>query len=141
MREKHIPETAKKKLPLTWLVIGGGIALIIVVIAIVTATKQPERSVAAYCSEFKNEKSRLTALPGNDWPSGLFDVEVGDAGEIAASLGKLEKVSPQEISPSLTSLQKLYQKIDDDPSQAVAASLSGGDIDESLKQFTAQQCR
>jgi hypothetical protein len=140
MSDKPNPEMSAKKKIKIWLFIGGGVVILAIVIIAIMMTP-PARSVAAYCSEHKKEKSRLAALPGGDWPSGLFDDEVGDAGEIANSLGKLERVAPQEISPSLASLQKLYQKIDDDPSQAVAASLSGGDIDESLKQFTVQQCR
>lgn len=101
----------------------------------------PKRSVAAYCQAYKEEKSRLTQLPGSTWPSGVFDDRISDAGEFAKSFGRLEKVAPNEITPDIRTLQGVYQKIHDDPSQAVSASLSGVSADESVKKWTRESCR
>lgn len=106
-----------------WFVAGGLLLLAIAIAFIAVNLAKPKRSVAAYCTMHAQEKTRLATLPGDSWPSGVFDDSVGDAGEIANSLGRLEKVAPKELSPSLTDLQKLYQKIDDDPSQAIAAAM------------------
>src|SRR5260370_1361938 len=82
-----------------------GIALLV---ALVTRINQPERSVAAYCKVYGQEKARLGAMSNksNPYPSGLFDVSVVDAAQIATSLGRLDHVAPTEIEPALISLRK-----------------------------------
>ncbi len=101
---------------------------------------KPKPSVAAYCKVYKEEKVRLSKLPGDTWPSGVFNEELSDAGEFAASFGKLEKVAPGDVKPDVATLRGLYQKIHDDPSQAIAASLSGVSADDSVKAWTKNHC-
>lgn len=102
---------------------------------------KPERSVASYCKVYKEEKARLAKLPGDTWPSAVFNDQVGDAGELATSFHQLEEVSPNEIQSDVATLQKLYKKISDDPSQAVSASLSGLGAEDAVKEWTADSCK
>lgn len=74
------------------------------------------------------------------YPSGVFNVSVNDAGQIATSFSKLDRVAPTEVEPDVSNLQKLYQDIHNNPSHAVSDSLNGGSIDDSLKAWTQQHC-
>jgi len=136
--QKTVWEKVKKKGYLPLVVIG---VIVVLLAFFLYQAQQPKRSVAAYCNAYKQEKARLSKLPGDTYPSGVFDLSVGDAGQIATSFNRLERVAPTEISSDVKTLGQLYQKIHDDPSQAVAASLSGGSIDDSLKAWTQQNCR
>jgi hypothetical protein len=123
------------------IVIAGVVILVIVLLALLLPRlTAPKRSVAAYCQTYNQEKARLAKLPGNSWPSGVFNDAVGDAGEFAASFAKLESVAPEEVRGDVTTLKSVYQKIHDDPSQAISASLSGSSADSSLKSWTTQNC-
>lgn len=99
-----------------------------------------ERSVENYCNVYGQEKERLSKLPGDTYPSGVFNDEISDAGEFAAAFGRLEKVAPNEISNDVETLKKTYQKMHDDPSQALAASLSASSVDRSVKEWTTKNC-
>ena len=128
------------------IIVFGGIIVVLVVIVLailLNVMAHPQRSVAAYCTIYKQEKVRLTPMSNNAnaYPSGVFDVTLNDAGQIANSFSKLDPVAPAEIEPQVKTLQKLYQKIQEDPSQAIAASLSGGSVDDSLKAWTSQHCK
>jgi len=118
--------------------------MLVAVLAILLAVHlaQPKRSVNAYCEVYKQEKIRLSPMSNgtNPYPSGVFNVSVNDAGQIATSFGKLDRVAPTEVEPDAKTLQSLYQEIHDNPSQAVAASLSGGSVDDSLKAWTISHC-
>lgn len=109
---------------------------------VIAQLNQPRRSVAAYCSVYGQEKTRLSPMSNNSnpYPSGVFDVTVADSAQIATSLGRLDRVAPTEIEPEVSSLQKLYQDIHNNPSHAVNDSLNGGSLDDSLKAWTQQQC-
>lgn len=115
---------------------------VILVVLLITQLNQPERSVAAYCEVYGQEKARLSAMSDNSnpYPSGVFNVSVTDASQIATSLGRLERVAPAEIEPMLSSLQKLYQDIHDNPSHAINNALNGGSLDDNLKAWTQQRC-
>ena len=102
---------------------------------------QPERSVASYCKVYQEEEARLAKLPGDTYPSGVFQDELSDAGAFADAFSKLEKVAPDEIRPDVKSLQGVYKKMADDPSQAIAASLSGAGAEDSVKEWTGDHCK
>lgn len=123
-------------------IIAGGAAILIIllIILLVAQLAAPKRSVAAYCQTYKDEKARLAALPGDTWPAGIFDDELSDAGEIAKSISKLEKVAPEEIRSDVATLQSIYQKIHDDPSQAISASLGGVSAEQNVKDWTKAHC-
>jgi hypothetical protein len=114
--------------------------IIAVLVSIFIIFGQPERSIASYCKVYKEERSRLAKLPGDTYPSGVFQDELSDAGAFADAFSKLEKVAPDEIRPDVKTLQGIYKKMADDPSQAIAASLSGASAEESVKKWTVDQC-
>ncbi len=137
---RHKPALDSKKRS-AMLLIGAvlGVALIVM---LVMQLNRPERSVSAYCKIYAQEKARLGTMSNksNPYPSGVFNVSVVDASQIATSLGKLDRVAPTEIEPVIGSLQKLYQDIHDNPSHAIANSLNGGSLDDSLKAWTQKHC-
>lgn len=136
--DEKTPAHRSKRLSI---IVGVVILVVVLLVLLITQLAAPKRSVAAYCQTYKEEKTRLAALPGNTWPSGVFNDAVSDAGEFASSFGRLEKVAPNEIAPDVKTLQGIYQKIHDDPSQAIGASLSGSSADSSVKGWTTDHCK
>lgn len=123
-------------------IVGVLVLAVALAVLLITQLNQPERSVAAYCKVYGQEKARLSAMSDNSnpYPSGVFNVSVTDASQIATSLDKMERVAPNEIAPMLSSLQKLYQDIHDNPSHAINNALNGGTLDDNLKEWTQQHC-
>lgn len=121
--------------------IGSVVIIILVLVFLVAQLAAPQRSVASYCKVYKEEKIRLAKLPGNTWPSGVFNEQLSDASEFATSFGRLEKVAPKEIQPDVSTLKSVYQNIHDNPSQAISASLSAAPAEDSLKVWTDLQCK
>ena len=123
--------------------IVGALVLVLIIIFVLNQSSAPERSVAAYCEVYAQEKARLEPMSdkSNPYPSGVFDVTVSNASEIANSFSKLEPVAPEEIESQVTSLQKLYQDIHDNPSHLISNSINGGALDDSLKAWTGTKCR
>jgi hypothetical protein len=140
MDKKTEDKPQARKMNRLVIIAGAVILVIVLLVLLITQLTGPKRSVAAYCQTYKEEKGRLAKLPGNTWPSGVFNDAVSDAGEFAVSFGKLEKVAPDEVAPDVKTLQGVYQKIHDDPSQAIGASLSGASADSSVKRWTADHC-
>ncbi|HEX8762860.1 MAG TPA: hypothetical protein VF733_03830 [Candidatus Saccharimonadales bacterium] len=139
--DKKTDEKATARKPNKKLVIlGVVIVAIVLLVLLITQLAAPKRSVTAYCQTYKEEKARIAKLPGNSWPSGVFNDAVGDAGEFATAFSKLENVAPEEIRGDVATLKSVYQKIDNDPSQAIGASLSGSSADTSLKNWTNSNC-
>lgn len=120
----------------------AGLAVLAVIIFVLLATqlRHPERSVAAYCKVYGEEKARLAKLPGDTYQSGVFNEAISDAGEFAKAYGKLGQVAPPEIQNDINTLEAIYQKIDDDPAQALSASLSAISVDDSVKAWTKERC-
>lgn len=119
----------------------GAVVIVIALVVLFAATlSQPKPSVAAYCKVYKEEKARLSKLPGDTWPSAVFDDKVGDAGELAAAFGRLARVAPSDVKSDVVVLQKLYKKVNDDPSQALSAGLSGIGPENNVKDWTGERC-
>lgn len=125
------------------IVIGVVVLAVVFVVFLITQLTQPERSITAYCKVYGQEKTRLSAMSNNSNPysSGVFNVSVTDAAQIATSFGKLDPVAPKEIESEISSLRKLYQDIHDNPSHAIGNALNGGSLDDSLKSWTVQHCQ
>lgn len=121
--------------------IGLALLVILVVGLLVTRTTSPDRSVAAYCKVYGQEKARLAALSGSTYSSGVFNESASDAGEFANSFSRLEKVAPKDISSDVASLRSVYQTMHDNPSQAVVAGLSGVSAENSVKDWTKNHCQ
>src|ERR1700704_608292 len=85
------------------MLVCGIILGIILIVALIIQLNRPERSVVAYCKVYGQEKTRLSAMSNNSnpYPSGVFNVTVVDAAQIATSLGKLDHVAPTEIEPAV----------------------------------------
>ena len=113
---------------------------VILVSGAVMMLKQPERSVASYCKVYKAEKARIAKLPGDTYPSLLFDRQLSDAGEFATSLGRLEQVAPNDIRPDVHTLKTLYQKLKDDPSQFVSVSFAAESVDKNVSTWAETRC-
>lgn len=116
------------------------LVVILLIIFALTQTAAPKRSVAEYCKVYAQEKARISKLPGNTYPSLLFDHPQNDASEFAISLGRLEKVAPDEIRPDITTLKSLYEKLHKDPSQMTSISFAADPVDTSLKKWTDEHC-
>jgi hypothetical protein len=140
--DKKTEEKTQPRKPIKLAIIVGVVILAVVLLVLFIAQlAAPKRSVAAYCQTYKEEKARLAKLPGNTWPSGVFNDAVGDAGEFAVSFGKLERVAPEQIRPDVATLTSIYQKIHNDPSQAISASLSGTQAEISVKTWVQKNCQ
>jgi len=137
---KKIQDKARSLKPKQRAVAMAAAVLIAVLIALLIARPMTERSVAAYCQVYKEEKTRLATFPGNTWPSGVFNDALSDAGEFVTSFDRLEKVAPDDIKNDVETLRQLYQKMKDDPSSAIAASLSGAGAESSVKEWTKSHC-
>ncbi len=140
MEKRESSESMARSTRKRLIIVGAVILVIMLVLLLITQLTTPKRSVAAYCQIYKSEKARLAALPGDTWPSGVFNEAVGDAGEFAAAFSRLEKVAPDEIRPDIVTLQLVYQSIDDNPAGAISASLSGTGAETSVKEWTKNHC-
>jgi cytochrome c556 len=138
--EKPVTTDHKKR---NGILLIAGLLVVILAALLITQLGRPERSVAAYCKVYGQEKTRLSAMSNdsNPYPSGVFNVSVTDAAQIATSLGRLDPAAPKEIEPEVSSLQKLYQDIHNNPSHAMTNALNGGSLDDSLKAWTQQNCK
>lgn len=56
------------------------------------------------------------------------------------ALDNLDAVAPKDIEPDVKTLKQLFEKIDKDPSQALAASLSGVGAESDVADWTTQHC-
>ncbi len=131
----------RRKLNNSYVVTTVGILTLVILVLIAHQLTAPKRSIANYCKVYKQENARLAKLPGDTWPSSVFDDNVGDAGEFVKSFGRLETVAPNDIKSDVGTLQTLYQKVDDDPSQALSVSLSGIGPEDNVKQWTDARCK
>lgn len=142
MSEAHDKPTMTERNKRNWMFLAAGALVVILIVLLIAQLNRPERSVAAYCKVYGQEKARLSDMSNNSnpYPSGVFNVTVTDAGQIATSFGKLDPVAPKEIEPEVSGLQKLYQDIHDNPSHAISNALNGGSLDDSLKAWTQSNC-
>jgi hypothetical protein len=142
MNEAHGKLTASNQKKRSIMLLAGAALAIVLIVLLVAQLNRPERSVAAYCKVHGEEKARLSAMSDNShpYPSGVFNVNVTDASQIATSLDRLGRVAPSEIEPMIASLQELYQDIHDNPSHAITNALNGGSLDDSLKAWTVSHC-
>jgi lipopolysaccharide export LptBFGC system permease protein LptF len=99
------------------------IALIIIFIVVLLA---PHPSAKAYCGIYNQENAKIT---NQTTPK-----------EMSAIYGKLEHVAPSEVKNDTTTLRKIYQKIDSDPSQSFTASLSGLSAETNIKDWVDRNC-
>lgn len=118
------------------------VAALIAVAAILTIflLMQPERSVAAYCKVHKEQSAKLAHAQGDTYSVTVFPHSSSDPGDFVSAFNELEQVAPEEIYPDVKTLQQIFQTINDDPSQAFGASLSGLSAESSVKEWTVEHC-
>lgn len=142
MDAKQDKAADKPTRPSRKVMVGAVVAMIVLLFGLlVNQLATPKRSVAEYCKVYKREKARLAKLPGDAYPSGVFDDSLSDANEFAVSFDNLQKSAPSDIRSDVKSLQDAYRKIADEPSQAISASLGGVSAENSVKQWTIAHCR
>lgn len=133
---KH--ETSKNR---TVFVAIGGIVLLLIIIVAVIVLSQPTRSVAAYCSTYKQQDAILAKSSGNTYSVHPFTHSSSNPHDFVTALDKLDSVAPKEIEPDVKTLKQLFEKIDQDPSQAMSASMSGLGAESSVANWTSQHCQ
>lgn len=121
---------------------GTGVALLIVVILFAAiASSRPTRSVAAFCSTYKQEDARLAKSYGDTYSLHPFTHDSSNPHDFVVALDNLDAVAPKEIEPDVKTLKQLFEKIDKDPSQALSASLSGLGAESNVSDWTTQHCK
>lgn len=120
--------------------IGAAVAVLLLLMIAVQLVQPPARSVNTYCKVYQSEKTRLATLPGNTWPSAVFDDSVSDAGQFVTSFNRLDKVAPPEIDPDVKTLAKSYKAVDDSPGQAFGVALGAMGAEDSVKTWTDSHC-
>lgn len=120
---------------------GAGVLLIIIVVFAIIASSGPTRSVAAFCSTYKQEDARLAKSYGDTYSVHPFTNSSNNPRDFVVALSNLDAVAPKEIEPDVKTLKLLFEKIDKDPSQAISASLSGLGAELNVSGWTTQHCQ
>ncbi len=129
----------KKRKPVA---IGAGVLLLaVILIFVIVASSKPTRSVAAFCSTYKQEDARLAKSSGDTYSLHPFTHDSNNPHDFAIALSNLDAVAPKEIEPDVKTLKLLFEKIDKDPSQAMSASLSGLGAESNVSDWTTQHCQ
>lgn len=121
---------------------GAGIVLLLIVLifAVVSSSK-PNRSVAAFCSAYKQEDARLAKSSGDTYSLHPFTHGSNNPHDFVVALSNLDAVAPNDIEPDVKTLKLLFEKIDKDPSQAFSASMSGLGAESNVADWTARHCQ
>ena len=122
--------------------IGAGVLLLaVILIFVIVASSKPARSVAAFCSTYKQEDARLAKSSGDTYSLHPFTHDSNNPHDFVVALSNLDAVAPKEIEPDVKTLKLLFEKIDKDPSQAMSASLSGLGAESNVSDWTTQHCQ
>jgi hypothetical protein len=140
MSFEQLKKTATKKRKAISTV-AGVLLLIIIVISLIVASSKPTRSVAAFCSTYKQEDARLAKSYGDTYSVHPFTHSSNNPHDFVVALSNLDAVAPKDIEPDVKTLKQLFAKIDKDPSQALSASLSGLGAESSVSDWTTQHCQ
>lgn len=127
---------ARKRVAALTLTVFAVLAVTALIVQVVT----PKRSVVAYCEAYGEENAKLANAQGDTYSTSVFTHKSSNPGDFAAAFGKLEQVAPDEIRPDIETLGQVFQKIDNDPSQAISTSLSGLPAEASVKSWTTDHC-
>lgn len=139
----NIEQTKKlliKNRKVTIAVVGIVLLLVVLIFAVVSSSK-PNRSVAAFCSTYKQENARLAKSSGDTYSLHPFTHDSNNPHDFVVALSNLDAVAPNDIEPDVKTLKLLFEKIDKDPSQAFAASMSGLGAESSVADWTTQHCQ
>lgn len=131
--------SAKKRVVISAVI--GAMLLVIIIAVIQSILSQPTRSVAAFCSTYKEQNAILAKSRGNTYSVRPFTHSSSSPHDFVVALDKLESVAPQDIEPDVKTLKQIFEKIDQDPSQALSASISGLGAEENVANWTSRNCQ
>lgn len=120
---------------------GAGVVLLLIVLVFMVASSKPTRSVAAFCSTYKQENARLAKSSGDTYSLHPFTHDSNNPHDFVVALSNLDAVAPKDIEPDVRTLKLLFEKIDKDPSQAFSASMSGLGAESNVADWTNQHCQ
>ena len=123
------------------LVVSGTLVMAIVIVIMLSLLAWPTRSVVAFCSAYKQENLRLANSHGDTYSVKPFTNSSNNPRDFVTALDKLEQVAPEDIQPDVKTLKQIFEKIDQDPSQALTASLSGLGAEDGVSKWTSQHCQ
>lgn len=83
----------------------------------------------------------LAKSSGNTYSAHPFTHSSSNPHDFVVALDKLEAVAPTQIEPDVKTLKQIFEKIDQDPSQALSASMSGLGAESNVQNWTAQNCK
>ena len=112
----------------------------LVILLLFTQFTGNERSVSAFCQAFRAEDTKLEDADGDTYSLSFFDHRSSDPKDFAVALKNLERSAPEEIRSDVETLRKTFETIDEDPSQAFAASLGAIGPEDAVKKWTAENC-
>ena len=112
------------------------VALLLGVIQFIPA----QRSVGAYCKVYKQENAKLATATGNTYSVAVFSHSSSNPGDFTAAFNKLDRVAPDDIEQDVKNLKKIFETIERDPSQTMAASLSGISAESTVSKWTSERC-
>lgn len=121
----------------TFVIIG----VLLVVVALFLLLRPSERSVAAYCTEYKKQQAALPHGSNDRYKAAMFTSSVNDPHKFAGAFAALERVAPDDIRPDVKTLKSVFDKIDKDPSQTFGASLSGLGAETNVEKWTQDHCK
>ncbi len=114
--------------------------VVAIMIALLFQIVKPDRSIASYCKVYKEEAAKLDKAQGDTYAVAVFSHSSSNPADFANAFNRLEQVAPNDIQPDVKALKQLFEKIDNDPSQGMSASLSGLGAESSVKDWTVQNC-
>jgi hypothetical protein len=120
--------------------IAALLLLAIIALGATVLISRPHRSVVAYCKVYHQENQKLTGSHGSTYSVAVFSHSSINAKDFAKAFANLERVAPAEIEPDVKALKAIFDKISQDPSQTLTASLSGIGAESSVKTWTDNHC-
>ncbi len=139
MNISKVKQMPKKRRTIA-LIAAVALLLIATLLAVLLSSK-PTRSVAAFCSTYKQENARLEKGSGDTYNVKPFTHSSSNPRDFVVALSNLREVAPKDIEPDVKTLEQIFEKIDKDPSQALPASLSGLGAESSVSDWADQHCR
>lgn len=140
MKSEQLKNVLAKKC--SSIAVGAGfVLLVVIVVFIISILSRPTRSVAAFCSTYKQENARLSKSYGDTYSVHPFTHSSNNPHDFVVALSSLDAVAPKDIEPDVKTLKLLFEKIDKDPSQALSASLSGLGAESNVSDWTTQHCK
>lgn len=122
------------------MIIVATLLVVAILIALLFQIVKPDRSIASYCKVYKEEAAKLDKAQGDTYSVAVFSHSSNNPADFANAFSRLEQVAPNDIQPDVKTLKQLFEKIDNDPSQSMSASLSGLGAESSVKDWTVQNC-